>query len=44
LAEGVDVYGYFNNDHLGYAVQDAQWLADRLGVVRPPALPVPGES
>lgn len=31
LAEGVDVYAYFNNDDSGFAVQDAQWLARRLG-------------
>jgi uncharacterized protein YecE (DUF72 family) len=30
LAEGVDVYAYFNNDDSGYAVQDAGWLASRL--------------
>lgn len=30
LAEGRDVYAYFNNDDSGYAVQDARWLADRL--------------
>jgi uncharacterized protein YecE (DUF72 family) len=31
LAEGCDVYAYFNNDDSGYAVEDAQWLRDRLG-------------
>ena len=31
LAEGHDVYAYFNNDDSGYAVDDARWLADRLG-------------
>jgi uncharacterized protein YecE (DUF72 family) len=31
LAEGCDAYAYFNNDDSGYAVQDARWLADRLG-------------
>jgi uncharacterized protein YecE (DUF72 family) len=31
LAEGCDVYAYFNNDDSGYAVEDARWLADRLG-------------
>jgi uncharacterized protein YecE (DUF72 family) len=31
LAEGHDVYAYFNNDDSGYAVQDARWLAQRLG-------------
>jgi uncharacterized protein YecE (DUF72 family) len=30
LAQGVDVYAYFNNDDSGYAVQDARWLALRL--------------
>lgn len=30
LADGVDVYAYFNNDYSGFAVQDAQWLAKRL--------------
>jgi len=32
LAEGRDVYAYFNNDYRGYAVKDASWLAERLGV------------
>jgi len=32
LAEGRDVYAYFNNDYRGYAVKDASWLANRLGV------------
>ncbi len=31
LADGVDVYAYFNNDDSGYAVQDARLLARRLG-------------
>ena len=31
LAQGCDVYAYFNNDDSGYAVQDALWLAERLG-------------
>ena len=31
LAEGRDVYAYFNNDDSGFAVDDARWLADRLG-------------
>jgi uncharacterized protein YecE (DUF72 family) len=31
LKEGCDVYAYFNNDDSGYAVEDARWLADRLG-------------
>ncbi len=30
LAEGVDVYAYFNNDDSGYAVEDARLLARRL--------------
>ncbi len=30
LAEGCDVYAYFNNDDSGYAVENARWLADRL--------------
>ncbi|HET7487390.1 MAG TPA: DUF72 domain-containing protein [Acidimicrobiales bacterium] len=30
LDEGCDVYAYFNNDHHGYAVSDASWLAARL--------------
>ena len=30
LSDGMDVYGYFNNDWYGYAVQDATWLRDRL--------------
>ena len=29
LAEGRDVYAYFNNDYRGYAVRDASWLAER---------------
>lgn len=31
LAQGIDVYAYFNNDDSGFAVQDARWLAQRLG-------------
>lgn len=31
LAEGCDVYAYFNNDDSGFAVEDARWLAERLG-------------
>jgi uncharacterized protein YecE (DUF72 family) len=34
LDEGRDVYAYFNNDHQGHAVQDARWLAGRLGAGR----------
>ena len=30
LADGHDVYAYFNNDDSGYAVEDARWLAERL--------------
>ena len=30
LAEGRDVYAYFNNDYHGDAVADAEWLARRL--------------
>jgi uncharacterized protein YecE (DUF72 family) len=29
-ADGVDVFGYFNNDHDGAAVADALWLRSRL--------------
>lgn len=29
-AEGTDVYAYFNNDHEGHAVADAEWLRSRL--------------
>jgi uncharacterized protein YecE (DUF72 family) len=35
IAEGTDVYGYFNNDYDGDAVLDAQWLRDRLDARRP---------
>lgn len=31
LDEGADVFAYFNNDHEGVAVRDAEWLRDRLG-------------
>ncbi|CAN5208045.1 DUF72 domain-containing protein [soil metagenome] len=30
LADGCDVYAYFNNDDSGYAVDDAKWVADEL--------------
>jgi uncharacterized protein YecE (DUF72 family) len=30
LADGVDVYAYFDNDDAGFAVQDARWLVERL--------------
>ena len=32
LADGVDVYAYFNNDTNGDAVRDATWLRDHLNV------------
>jgi uncharacterized protein YecE (DUF72 family) len=35
LAEGIDVYGYFNNDHGAAAVLDARWFRSRLST--PPA-------
>jgi uncharacterized protein YecE (DUF72 family) len=31
IDDGHDVYAYFNNDYLGAAVEDATWLARRLG-------------
>lgn len=31
LADGLDVYAYFNNDWEAHAVHDGRWLADRLG-------------
>ncbi|MGH9264468.1 MAG: DUF72 domain-containing protein [Acidimicrobiales bacterium] len=31
LGQGCDVYAYFNNDDSGFAVEDARWLAGRLG-------------
>jgi uncharacterized protein YecE (DUF72 family) len=34
LAQGQDVYAYFNNDYRGYAVKDATWLGARLGLQR----------
>jgi uncharacterized protein YecE (DUF72 family) len=34
LDQAIDVYAYFNNDDSGFAVQDAQWLAQRLGSER----------
>jgi uncharacterized protein YecE (DUF72 family) len=30
LAEGFDVYAYFNNDYQGHAVEDARWMQQRL--------------
>jgi uncharacterized protein YecE (DUF72 family) len=35
LADGCDVFAYFNNDEVGHAVEDAAWLADRLEVRGP---------
>jgi uncharacterized protein YecE (DUF72 family) len=32
LADGNDVYAYFNNDWDGNAVRDGRWLAERLGI------------
>jgi uncharacterized protein YecE (DUF72 family) len=32
LADGHDVYAYFNNDYEGHAVADALWFAKRLGL------------
>jgi uncharacterized protein YecE (DUF72 family) len=34
LAEGADVYAYFNNDYEGHAAADAAWLRDRLAAAR----------
>ena len=31
LADGIDVWGYFNNDQGGHAWEDASWLRERLG-------------
>jgi uncharacterized protein YecE (DUF72 family) len=36
LDEGSDLYTYFNNDDRGYAVEDASWLAHRLGATGRP--------
>ena len=36
LDDGNDVYAYFNNDYEGDAVEDARWLARRLGAAPPP--------
>jgi uncharacterized protein YecE (DUF72 family) len=33
LADGLDVYAYFNNDWHGHAVTDGLWLRSRLGVL-----------
>ena len=35
LAEGCDVYAYFNNDWYGHAVNDATYLRDALAARRP---------
>jgi uncharacterized protein YecE (DUF72 family) len=37
LDGGADVFAYFNNDHEGNAVVDAEWLAGALGVAAPAA-------
>ena len=37
MEEGCAVHAYFNNDYEGHAVEDARWLAERLGAARPPA-------
>jgi uncharacterized protein YecE (DUF72 family) len=37
MEEGCAVHAYFNNDYEGHAVEDARWLAERLGASRPPA-------
>jgi uncharacterized protein YecE (DUF72 family) len=34
IADGTDVYGYFNNDYGGDAVVDALWLREHLDVGR----------
>jgi uncharacterized protein YecE (DUF72 family) len=34
LAEGTDVYAYFNNDWHGAAIEDARWFRDRVSVNR----------
>jgi uncharacterized protein YecE (DUF72 family) len=47
LADGCDVYAYFNNDYEGHAVRDATWLRDRLrrvGDPRPDAVRHPTRS
>ena len=35
--DDVDVYCYFNNDWEGFAIKNALWLKERLGLVRDPA-------
>jgi uncharacterized protein YecE (DUF72 family) len=35
LDDGVDVYGYFNNDYEGHAVTDAEWLRSELSAAAP---------
>jgi uncharacterized protein YecE (DUF72 family) len=37
LDAGCDVYAYFNNDWHGHAVEDARWLAQRLGQAPAPS-------
>lgn len=34
LADGIDVYAYFNNDVDAHAIADARWLRDRLSRTR----------
>lgn len=41
IADGTDVYGYFNNDYDGDAVADARWLRDRLASTAPGSVPRP---
>jgi uncharacterized protein YecE (DUF72 family) len=38
LDDGLDAYGYFNNDYDGHAVADAEWLRDRLASYLPAPL------
>jgi uncharacterized protein YecE (DUF72 family) len=33
VAEGTDVYAYFNNDYEGHSFADARWLRERLQTV-----------
>ena len=35
LADGCDVYAYFNNDWYGHAVSDATYLRDALADLQP---------
>ena len=41
--QGRDVHAYFNNDEAAYAVRDARWLAEKLGVAKEAPEP-PGPS